>query len=101
MVYSHPAVLFTPAVVGAVANPNLLPDYGEGSSLAEQYFSLAEFVNDLFRCVGSFRHFTPLYLLTSLTLMWTGFRGSGHSIFTQRGGTRCVNVTHSRLANVV
>ena len=52
LLYPHATILFAPAVVGAVANPNLLPDYGEGNSLAEQYFSLAEFVNDLFRRVG-------------------------------------------------
>ncbi len=59
LVYPHAAVLLTPAIVGAVANPNLLPDYGEGSSLAEHDFSLTELVNDLFRCAGFLRHFLP------------------------------------------
>ena len=86
LVYSNTTVLFAPAVVGAVANPNLLPDYGEGSSLAEQYFSLAEFINDLFRRVGFLGILPsppPPYLLISLTLMWTDFRGSGHLWLSQ------------------
>ena len=33
--------------------PNLLADYGEGNSLAEQYLSLTGFVNDLSRSVIS------------------------------------------------
>jgi len=40
------------AIVGAAANSNPLPDYGMRISLAEQYFSLAELVNDLLRFIG-------------------------------------------------
>ncbi len=65
LVYSHPAVFLTPAIVGAVANPKLLSDYGEGSSLAEHDFSLPEPVNDFFRRVGFLWHFTPLFLIQS------------------------------------
>ena len=49
LVYPHPAILFTPAVISAVANPNLFQDYGKDCSLTEQYFSFAEFTNNLFR----------------------------------------------------
>jgi len=34
----HATVLFAPAVVGMVANPNFLADNGDGSSLVKQYF---------------------------------------------------------------
>lgn len=74
---THAIVLFAPAIIDVVANPNLLPDYGKVSSLAEQYFNLAEFVSDLLRCVGFLGNVIPLYLLTSLTLMWADFRRSG------------------------
>ena len=33
-----------------ITHPNLLADYGDGSSLVEQYFCLTELVDGLFRC---------------------------------------------------
>ncbi len=74
---THTAVLFTPAVVSAAANPDLLPDYGEGSSLAEQDFSLAELVDDLLRSVASSDHLSPFFCPVLLTLYWTPFWGAG------------------------
>ena len=47
LVYSHPAVLFTPAVVRIVADPNLFTDDSDGGSLAEHHLSLAKLVQDL------------------------------------------------------
>ena len=47
LVYSHPALLLAPAVIGVVADPNLFTDDGYGGSLTEHHLSLAKLVQDL------------------------------------------------------
>ncbi len=45
-----------------VADPDLLADYGDGFSLAQQNFSFPELIDDLFWCIPFLDHlFPPFY----------------------------------------
>ena len=70
----HATVLFTPWIVGMIANSDLIADYGDSGSPADQDFSLPELVDDLFRCAPLSDHLFPLLRY----YIWYHFRGLGH-----------------------
>jgi len=47
LVYSNASILFSPAVISVVTDPDLLADHSDGNSLAEHHLSLAKLVDDL------------------------------------------------------
>jgi hypothetical protein len=53
-----------------VADSDLLADYGDGCSLAQQNFGFPQLVDDLFRCVTFLGHlFPPFYeIITGIVL---------------------------------
>jgi hypothetical protein len=64
LLYPHAAVLFAPAVIGAVTNPDSLPNNSKTVPLVEQYLRLTQFVEDLLWCVSSSGHLFPLFTIS-------------------------------------
>ena len=58
LVCAQPSILFSPAIIGDIANPNLPCHDRDAGSFMKKDFSLPELVDDLFRRV-SFSHYFP------------------------------------------
>ncbi len=58
-----------------VADPDLLTDYGDGFSLAQQNLSFPQPIDDLFRCVPFSDHLFPLFTILYLVSFSGGRSG--------------------------